>query len=81
MATMRRNNMMGAGLLTNRLYGPAHEVVGFGKNVTGTLAGTAQKFVNTGLNGINRLGRSVTGRTNAALSKLLSRRRRNTRKN
>lgn len=64
------------GGLFSKLYNPVHQVLGLGENAVGTVTNTVNSVAKTGLRGVNRLGRSVTGRANAAVSGLLSRRRR-----
>jgi len=71
----------GGGLFSKVLYGPVHEVLGFAGNTVNTATGAVRDVANAGLKGVNRLGRSVTHRANAAVGKLLSRKRRSNRKN
>ncbi len=70
-----RRSRRGGGLLS-KLYRPVHEVLGMGENAVGTVTNTVNSVAKTGLRGVNRIGRSVTGRANSAISGLLSRRRR-----
>jgi hypothetical protein len=65
----------GGGLFA-KLYSPVHQVLGLGENAVSTVTNTVNSVAKTGLRGVNRLGRAATGRTNAAISGLLSRRRR-----
>jgi hypothetical protein len=71
----------GGGIFSKVLYGPVHEVLGFAGNTVGTITNTAKGVAHTGLRGVNRLGRSVTHRADAAVGKLLSRRNRKNRRN
>jgi hypothetical protein len=64
------------GGLFSKLYSPVHQVLGMGENAVGTVTNTVNSVAKTGLRGVNRIGRSVTGRANSAVSGLLSRRRR-----
>jgi hypothetical protein len=70
-----RRSRRGGGLLS-KLYKPVHEVLGMGENAVSTVTSTVNSVAKTGIRGVNRIGRSVTGRTNSAISGLLSRRRR-----
>jgi hypothetical protein len=70
-----RRSRRGGGILS-KLYKPVHEVLGMGENAVGTVTSTVNSVAKTGIRGVNRIGRSVTGRANSAISGLLSRRRR-----
>ena len=70
-----RKGLYGGGLF-GKLYSPVHQVLGMGENAVSAVANTVGTVAKTGLRGVNRIGRSVTTRTNAAVSGLLSRRRR-----
>ncbi len=70
-----RRSRRGGGLLS-KLYSPVHQVLGMGENAVGAVTNTVNTVAKTGLRGVNRIGRSVTGRADAAVSGLLSRRRR-----
>lgn len=74
-----RRSRRGGGLLS-KLYSPVHQVLGMGENAVGAVTNTVNTVAKTGLRGVNRIGRSVTGRANAAVSGLLSRRRRGERR-
>ncbi len=74
-ASRRSRSRRGGGLL-GKLYRPVHEVLGMGENAVGAVTNTVNSVAKTGLRGVNRIGRSVTGRANSAISGLLSRRRR-----
>jgi hypothetical protein len=70
-----RRSRRGGGLLS-KLYKPVHEVLGMGENAVVAVTSTVNTVAKTGIRGVNRIGRSVTGRANSAISGILSRRRR-----
>jgi len=77
----RRNSRKNGGGLFGKLYGPFHQVFGATGNVVSTVTNTTRNVAKRGLRGVNRVGQKVTGRANAAIRGLLSRRnRRNSRR-
>ncbi len=71
----RRNRRNGGGLL-GKLYGPIHQVFGMAENTVGAVTDTTKKVLSTGLRGVDRVGLSITGRTNKAVRNLVSRKSR-----
>lgn len=68
--------------LFRKLYAPISQALGLGGNVVGTVTNTARNVTRRGLRGVDRVGLSVTGRANAAVRNLVSRKsRRNSRRN
>lgn len=63
------------------LYSPVSHLLGAAGNATGAVTNTTRNVVRRGLGGVNKVGRSVTGHANKAISNfgkgLGSRRRRN----
>jgi hypothetical protein len=72
----RNNRKNGGGGLFERLYNPVHEALGLTENVVGAVTNTTRNVARRGIRGVNYVGRRATGRANAAVSGLLSRRRR-----
>jgi hypothetical protein len=78
----RRNNLMGGRRgIFGTLYSPVSHLLGAAGNATGAVTNTTRNVVRRGLGGVNKVGRSVTGHANKAISNfgkgLGSRRRRN----
>ena len=75
--------------LFRTLYGPISQALGLGSNVVGTVTNTTRNVARKGLKGVDRVGLAVTGRANAAVRGLVSRKsrrggrrnRRNSRRN
>ena len=66
--------------LFRRLYGPVSQALGLGSNVVGAVTNTTRNVTRRGLRGIDRVGVSVTGRANAAVRNLVSRKSRRNRR-
>ena len=62
--------------LFGRLYSPVHQALGFGENAVSAVTNTTRNVARRGIRGVNRVGKSATGRANAAIKGLLSRKRR-----
>jgi len=76
----RRNTRKnGGGGLFGKLYGPIHQALGLGSNVAGAVTNTTRNVLKRGVRGVDRVGLKVTGRANAAIRGLLSRRNRSSR--
>lgn len=72
--------MRGGMGLFSKLYSPVgHAVMATGEAV-GTVTNSVRDVAKTGLRGLNRIGRSVTGHANAAVRNVVSRKRRANRK-
>ena len=65
----------GNGLFT-RLYSPIGHLLAASKNSVGAVTNTAKGVVGTGLNGVNRVGRAVTGHANQSVRNLVGRKNR-----
>jgi hypothetical protein len=70
----RRNNMMGGGLF-GKVYSPVGHALAFADEAVGTVTNTVGSVAKTGIRGVNRIGRSVTGHANAAVRNVFSRKR------
>ena len=80
-STRRRRSSRRSNGLFSKIYGPVSGVIGAVNDVFGTATNTAKGVVRTGLRGVNRVGRSVTGRANKVVRNLVSRKNRKSRKN
>ena len=79
MAPRRTRRSRSTGLFS-KIYGPVSGVIGAVNDIFGTTTNTAKGIVRKGLRGINRVGRSVTSRTNKIVRNLVSRKNRKSRK-
>ena len=70
----RRNNRRSGGGLLGKLYGPVSKGIKLGDNVISAVTNTTRNVARRGLGGVNRIGKSITGRTDEAISGLLKRR-------
>ncbi len=77
----RRANRKNSVGLAGKLYGPIHQVIGLAQNTVSTVTNTTRNVAKKGLQGVNRIGQSITGRTDKAIRGLISRKRRDSRKN
>jgi len=73
MANTRRNRKS-RGLITT-LYSPFHHAFAAGEEATAAVTNTARNVVRTGIRGVDKIGRSVTGHANSAVRNLVSRKR------
>jgi hypothetical protein len=81
MARSTRSSRRG---LFTRLYSPIGHLLAAGDESVGAVANTGRGVVGQGFKGLNKIGRSVTGHVNQAVSNVFSRKNRrggNTRKN
>ena len=76
----RRNNMMGGMGLFTKIYSPVGHALAFTGEAVGTVTNTVGSVAKTGLRGVNRIGRSVTGHANAAIRNVVSRKRKASRR-
>lgn len=76
----RRNSTRKTGLL-GRLYSPVGHLFSAGEESVGAVTNTAKGVVGTTFRGVNKIGRSVTGHANMAISELLTGKSRRNRKN
>ena len=67
--------------LFRTLYGPVGQALGLTGNVVSTVTNTTRNVAKRAVNGVDRVGLSITGRANSAIRNLVSRKRRNSRKN
>jgi len=67
--------------LFGTLYGPVSQAPGLTGNVVSDVTNTTRNVAKRGLKGVNSVGRSVTGRANAAIRGLVSRKNRKSRRN
>jgi hypothetical protein len=63
-----RKNRIG---IFSRLYSPVGHLFMAGKESVGAVTNTAKGVVGEGLNGLNKIGRSVTGHANMAVNDLI----------
>jgi len=75
----RGSRKNGGGGLFGKLYGPIHQALGLGGNVVSAVTNTTRNVARRGFRGVNRVGLKATGRANAAIRGLLSRRNRSRR--
>ena len=66
--------------LFSALYRPVSEVIGAANNVSHTVAHSVDKIVHTSLQGVNKIGRNVTGRADRVISNILPRGRKTKRR-
>ena len=74
----RRTRRTGGGLF-GKIYSPVSHLLMATENAVGTVTGTVNTVAKSGLRGVNRIGKSVTGHANAAVRNLVSRKRKNRR--
>jgi hypothetical protein len=74
-----RKNSSRRGLFRT-LYGPIGQALGLTGNVVSAVTNTTRNVAKRAVRGVDRVGLSVTGRANAAVRNLVSRKRRNSRK-
>jgi hypothetical protein len=73
-----RRTRRGGGLF-GKVYSPVSHLLMATENAVGTVTGTVNSVAKSGLRGVNRIGKSVTGHANAAVRNLVSRKRKNRR--
>lgn len=73
-----RKSRRGGGLIS-KLYSPVSHLLQAANNTVGAVTGTVNSVAKSGIRGVNRIGKSVTGHANAAVSNLMSRKRRSSR--
>jgi hypothetical protein len=74
-----RRNMTRRGGATgffSKVYSPISHLLGATENAVGTVTGTVNSVAKTGIRGVDRIGKSVTGHANMAVRNLVSRKRR-----
>ena len=71
-AMTRKNRSRG---LVSRLYSPLHHAFLAGEEAVSAVTNTARNVVSTGIRGVDRIGRSVTGHADGAVKNVFSRRR------
>lgn len=81
MAKTRRNRRGGASTRKNRgivstIYSPIHHAFLAGEEAVSAVTNTARNVVRTGIRGVDKVGRSVTGHADAAVRNVFSRKRR-----
>jgi hypothetical protein len=74
----RRTRRTGGGLF-GKIYSPVSHLIMATENAVGTVTGTVNTVAKSGLRGVNRIGKSVTGHANSAVRNLVSRKRKNRR--
>jgi hypothetical protein len=70
-----RRNRKNRGLAST-LYSPFHHLAMAGEEAVGAVTNTVKGVARTGIRGVNRIGRSVTGHANSAIRNVVSRKRR-----
>jgi len=73
----RKNRRNGGGLFSRVLYNPVHQALGLVGNTVSAVTNTTRNVARKGLNGVNRVGKSVTSRANATVRNLIGRSRKN----
>lgn len=73
-----RKSRRGGGLF-GKIYSPVSHLLMATENAVGTVTGSVNSVAKTGLRGVDRIGKSVTGHANAAVRNLVSRKRKNRR--
>ena len=73
-----RKSRRGGGLF-GTIYSPVSHLLMATENAVGTVTGSVNSVAKTGLRGVDRIGKSVTGHANAAVRNLVSRKRKNRR--
>jgi hypothetical protein len=73
-----RRTRRGGGLF-GKIYSPVSHLLMATENAVGTVTGTVNTVAKSGLRGVNRIGKSVTGHANSAVRNLVSRKRKNRR--
>ena len=81
MAKTRRNRHGGASTRRNRgivstIYSPIHHAFLAGEEAVSAVTNTARNVVRTGIRGVDKIGRSVTGHADSAVRNVFSRKRR-----
>ena len=66
--------------LFQTLYGPISQALGLTGNVVSTVTNTTRNVAKKGLHGVDSVGLAVTGRANAAIRGLISRKNRKNRR-
>ena len=64
----------------SRIYGPVDHLLKAGRESVGAVTNTAKGVIGVTFNGVNKVGRSVTGHANMAVSGLLTGKSRKNRK-
>jgi hypothetical protein len=64
-----------------KIYSPVSHLLQATENAVGTVTGSVNSVAKTGIRGINRIGKSVTGHANSAVRNLVSRKRKSRRNN
>ena len=84
MSNSRRRNTRRGGAMTrknrrngivSRLYSPLHHAFLAGEEAVSAVTNTARNVVSTGIRGVDRIGRSVTGHADGAVRNVFTRRR------
>lgn len=70
-----RRNRKSRGVVST-LYSPLHHAFVAGEEVASAITNTARNVVRTGIRGVDKVGRSVTGHADAAVRNVFSRKRR-----
>jgi len=70
-----RRNRKNRGLAST-LYSPFHHLAMAGEEAVGAVTDTVKGVARTGIRGVNRIGRSVTGHADSAIRNVVSRKRR-----
>jgi len=76
MPNTRRNRSRKNRGLATALYSPFHHAFMAGEEAVNAVANTAKGVAKLGIRGVNRVGSSVTGHTDAAIKGVFSRKRR-----
>jgi hypothetical protein len=61
--------------LVSKVYSPIHHAFMAGEEAVAAVTNTARNVVSTGIRGVDKIGRSVTGHADAAVRNVFSRRR------
>ena len=61
--------------LVSKVYSPVHHAFMAGEEAVAAVTNTARNVVSTGIRGVDKIGRSVTGHADAAVRNVFSRKR------
>jgi hypothetical protein len=73
----RKNRRNGGGLFSRVLYNPVHQALGLVGNTVSAVTNTTRNVARKGINGVNRVGKSITSRANSTVRNLVGRSRKN----
>lgn len=72
-ATRRSRRVRRGGGLASKLYSPVGHLLQATSEAVGTVTNTVKNVAKSGISGVNRIGKSVTGHADAAVRNVFSR--------